>query len=289
MNTFINRLRMFLVMLLAVSPIVLAAPSVCILGSYDDRQTAESAGLAGGFVASVDDVSPGANVILLGEIYAFPDHGAIYDMQQRGCKIIRLAGADQTRLKASLKAYKDFVQAGNNPFADIPRTIGTINQPVLFPLLEAVELKKPDKQNLNPDYVPQALLNSPTPAEPDYVPPALAKLASEGRVALQIEFAPQSPVIPNSAFAVLNQVVMMLRANADMKITIEGHTDNYLDSAFNLNLSRQRANGVKNWIVESGIQADRIKTVGYGETRPVGNNDTSAGRRANRRVEIVKD
>jgi len=69
-------------------------------------------------------------------------------------------------------------------------------------------------------------------------------------------------------------------------VTLEGHTDNVGGMAYNQDLSQRRADAVKNYLVEKfGIDSNRIKTVGYGETKPIASNDTEAGRYQNRRVQ----
>ena len=66
---------------------------------------------------------------------------------------------------------------------------------------------------------------------------------------------------------------------------LEGHTDSLGDDAYNMGLSRRRANSVKKYVVENfNINASRISTVGYGASKPVASNDTDAGRQKNRRV-----
>ncbi|MBU1106050.1 MAG: OmpA family protein [Candidatus Riflebacteria bacterium] len=167
--------------------------------------------------------------------------------------------------------------------------MGNVTQPALFPILKSIELKRPNRQNTNLDFVPKPLFNTPPPAESEYIPPALAGMAQTGRINLDIVFAPNSTNVPASAFAILREVVMMLRSNELMKITIEGHTDNFQSSSHNLNLSVQRANSVKSWLVKSGVRSGQVKAVGYGETRPIADNSTSEGRAKNRRVEIVKN
>jgi OOP family OmpA-OmpF porin len=70
--------------------------------------------------------------------------------------------------------------------------------------------------------------------------------------------------------------------------TIEGHTDNRGKAEFNLEISQKRADSVKSYLVENlGIDPSRIEAVGYGETRPVADNKTSAGRERNRRVLVI--
>ena len=68
---------------------------------------------------------------------------------------------------------------------------------------------------------------------------------------------------------------------------VEGHTDSLGDALYNMNLSRGRAFAVRDALVNAGIDINRIKTQGFGETIPVARNDTEAGRLANRRVEII--
>jgi OOP family OmpA-OmpF porin len=70
-------------------------------------------------------------------------------------------------------------------------------------------------------------------------------------------------------------------------ILVEGHTDNVGSNRINDALSKRRAESVKRYLVKKGISPRRIKTVGYGERRPIASNATEWGRRLNRRTEIV--
>ena len=72
-----------------------------------------------------------------------------------------------------------------------------------------------------------------------------------------------------------------------MNALVEGNTDSVGGEAYNQKLSERRADAVKDVLVKSDIEASRITTVGYGETRPVASNDTEEGRAKNRRVSIV--
>ena len=67
---------------------------------------------------------------------------------------------------------------------------------------------------------------------------------------------------------------------------INGHTDNIGDDAFNMELSINRANAVKNFLIKQGVDPTLLKIVGHGETKPIESNDTDKGRAKNRRVEI---
>ena len=72
-------------------------------------------------------------------------------------------------------------------------------------------------------------------------------------------------------------------------VIVEGHTDASGDAAFNQQLSEQRAEAVKTELVANGAKAEKITTVGYGESKPIADNDTREGRAKNRRVEIKVD
>ena len=85
----------------------------------------------------------------------------------------------------------------------------------------------------------------------------------------------------------LDRLRDLLRSRPRMRIRLQGHTDNVGSEADNLRLSRDRARAVYDYLVQSGIAADRLESAGYGETRPLATNDTPAGRRQNRRTEFV--
>lgn len=78
-----------------------------------------------------------------------------------------------------------------------------------------------------------------------------------------------------------------LEKNPQRKVLIEGHTDSKGSDSYNQALSERRAEAVQSALTDMGIAADRISTRGYGESSPVANNETAAGRQLNRRVEIV--
>jgi hypothetical protein len=94
---------------------------------------------------------------------------------------------------------------------------------------------------------------------------------------------------PESA-AVIKSIAVGLQANADLKLKIEGHTDSSGDAALNLDLSKRRAEAVKQVLVaQFQIDAARLSTDGLGATKPLESNDTPQGRAQNRRVEFVKE
>ncbi len=89
------------------------------------------------------------------------------------------------------------------------------------------------------------------------------------------------------AATTIDRLARFLEENPDRKIAIEGHTDSSGSAAYNRELSRQRAEAVRQALVERGIASNRIEVRALGEEFPVATNDTDAGRQLNRRVEIV--
>ncbi len=92
-------------------------------------------------------------------------------------------------------------------------------------------------------------------------------------------------ILRPTSFKELNKLVKQMRDNTKMTIEIAGHTDNVGDDKHNMQLSQQRVNSVKNYLVKKGISKHRIIAKGYGETNPVTTNKTEVGRKRNRRVE----
>jgi outer membrane protein OmpA-like peptidoglycan-associated protein len=78
-----------------------------------------------------------------------------------------------------------------------------------------------------------------------------------------------------------------LRNKKSSIITIEGHTDSRGTPETNMQLSQQRADSVRNYLISQGVSAERIRAIGMGESRPIASNSTSDGRAQNRRVEII--
>ena len=88
------------------------------------------------------------------------------------------------------------------------------------------------------------------------------------------------------SFPELNRLVKLLKENKEIKVRIEGHTDIVGTDAYNLTLSRKRAEAVRNYLVRHGISKKRIKVKGYGSSKPIADNSTEEGKAKNRRVEI---
>jgi outer membrane protein OmpA-like peptidoglycan-associated protein len=84
----------------------------------------------------------------------------------------------------------------------------------------------------------------------------------------------------------LDKLVTIMNENPGLKVRVQGHTSNLGDDDKNMTLSQDRANAVKDYLVSKGISADRITAEGFGETQPVADNSTAAGRAKNNRIEI---
>jgi outer membrane protein OmpA-like peptidoglycan-associated protein len=101
-----------------------------------------------------------------------------------------------------------------------------------------------------------------------------------------LEFVPGSAVIKDASNSSLNDLAGLMLKKPEWKIQISGHTDNVGNDQANLILSKKRAEAVKAYLVSKNVQADRVKTLFFGKTKPIASNDTEEGRQKNRRVEM---
>ncbi|MGB8931768.1 MAG: OmpA family protein [Anaeromyxobacteraceae bacterium] len=102
----------------------------------------------------------------------------------------------------------------------------------------------------------------------------------------QVHFASGKWLVLPDSQNLLNQVVAVLNDFPKMRISIEGHTDNVGTEASNMRLSQRRAEAVGAYLIQKGIAADRLESVGFGPTRPIASNKTVMGRSQNRRTEF---
>jgi len=101
-----------------------------------------------------------------------------------------------------------------------------------------------------------------------------------------VTFDSNSAAVRPGLYSEIDRVAGVLTQYPDTFIRVEGHTDSQGSEAYNMDLSKRRANAVKNLLAQRGVAESRVEVVGYGETMPVATNDTEAGRQKNRRVEI---
>jgi len=88
------------------------------------------------------------------------------------------------------------------------------------------------------------------------------------------------------AVPVLNEAVSVLKDESTQAVIVAGHTDSIGSDAYNMKLSRRRADAVRDYLIKNGIPAKRISVEGFGESKPVASNATADGRAQNRRVEL---
>ena len=89
------------------------------------------------------------------------------------------------------------------------------------------------------------------------------------------------------ALKILDDAVAKLQSNPDLNVTVEGHCDSIGTVEYNIALGERRATSVRDYLVSRGIAANRLRTVSYGEERPIADNNTAAGRAMNRRAHLL--
>jgi OOP family OmpA-OmpF porin len=153
----------------------------------------------------------------------------------------------------------------------------------------------PDPDN-DGDGIPDAQDQCPTEPEtkngfedddgcPDEVPVAVKKFSGTIK---GITFKVNSAVILPKSFATLDEAVKVLTEYPSISLEIQGHTDSQGPDEYNLKLSQDRADSVKSYLVSKGLEDTRLTARGYGETTPIADNKTAAGRQENRRVEFKR-
>lgn len=102
----------------------------------------------------------------------------------------------------------------------------------------------------------------------------------------RIGFEPAEAIVSTEGYSVLDNLLSIIESCPEAGIVIEGHTDAKGSEASNMELSRLRAEAVADYLRSHGMAASRLSAFGYGESRPIADNETEAGRAENRRIEI---
>jgi OmpA-OmpF porin, OOP family len=113
-------------------------------------------------------------------------------------------------------------------------------------------------------------------------------LNKDGHISLYINFDTGKSVIRPESGVVIGQIVQLMKSNPGLKLSIEGHTDNVGNASSNKILSEERAKSVVTAIAGQGISIERMSSSGFGQDKPIADNNTEEGRAKNRRVELVK-
>jgi outer membrane protein OmpA-like peptidoglycan-associated protein len=121
-------------------------------------------------------------------------------------------------------------------------------------------------------------------------PPVEVEAAVEEKIVItqKIHFEFDRAVIRPISYPILDDVASLLQRNTQIRrVRVEGHTDWIGSDAYNQALSERRANAVRNYLIQKGIEPDRLEAVGYGESRPIADNESVKGRARNRRTEFT--
>lgn len=168
-----------------------------------------------------------------------------------------------------VKVYVNELRVANVPNLDIPRT-----DKIYFSLMGQEE---------SPMLIGNISVNAGGKKMYD-------ALLADGRVVTQgIYFDTGSDRIRPESSGTLKEISVMLKEHADLRLMIEGHTDNVGSAVSNQKLSEKRAAAIKAALTSTyGVDAGRLETTGLGATKPAVSNETAEGRQSNRRVELVK-
>jgi OOP family OmpA-OmpF porin len=209
-------------------------------------------------------------------------------------------GQSEIRLRAEVRYVRDaFEIAGEGHKNDRRLALG-----VEIPLgRRTIEVEREVTREVVrevPREVPAQIVdtdNDGVPDQNDRCPGTLEGLATDNRgcaataeqssVRLEgVTFELNAAQLTPEASATLRQVADALRGEPNLRAEIAGHTDSSGDDAYNQRLSQERANAVLEFLASQGIDRNRLDARGYGESRPVADNATAAGRERNRRVEF---
>jgi len=115
------------------------------------------------------------------------------------------------------------------------------------------------------------------------------RVLSDGKIIVNgIRFDVNQATIKPESNGAINEIFELMQKQSDLNFSVEGHTDSDGDDALNQSLSEQRAKAVMDRLINMGIPSNRLKSAGWGESKPIGGNGTTEGKANNRRVEFVK-
>jgi len=141
---------------------------------------------------------------------------------------------------------------------------------------------KDDIEEIVKKYIPKEVIKEVVVEKPV----ATGQTRENRWILVGVNFDLGSSKLRPESYPVLFHAVQVLLMNSDLKVEIQGHTDNIGSEKMNYNLSEERARVVKNYLIARGVEASRLKSVGYGESDPIADNKTANGRSMNRRIEF---
>jgi outer membrane protein OmpA-like peptidoglycan-associated protein len=116
--------------------------------------------------------------------------------------------------------------------------------------------------------------------------PMTKEIQREKLILTGVNFQSGKAILTEMSYKILDNVYESLAEWTNVTLEIQGHTDSQGSVEYNQNLSQERADAVKFYLVQKGIESNRLTAVGYGEDNPISDNSTAAGREKNRRVEL---
>lgn len=124
----------------------------------------------------------------------------------------------------------------------------------------------------------------PEPVKTDIMP----QKVGEKVILRGVNFKTASAQLSLNSYVILDDVVEILKEHTEIQLKIEGHCDSRGEDAYNLDLSQRRADSVRNYLLQQGIEGHRLEAIGYGEKHPIASNETVDGRAQNRRVVFLR-
>jgi OOP family OmpA-OmpF porin len=170
------------------------------------------------------------------------------------------------------------------PLKSLILLVAIASATILFPACKAKKLAaKPAPAPEAPAPPPAPPAPAPAPPTPPPPPPAPPKPDYNFS---NIQFDFDSPILKTASFPILDQAASAMKADPSVKFVLNGNASSEGTPEHNQELSVQRAQAVKTYLVNSGVSDANLTVVGYGDTKPIASNDTEEGRVLNRRVEI---
>ena len=114
------------------------------------------------------------------------------------------------------------------------------------------------------------------------------QLDEKGKAVLYINFDTDKATLKDNGKKVVSEIAKLLTNNKNLKLSIQGHTDNTGNATHNQQLSQNRAESVAKELASMGIASARLQSKGFGQDKPIADNSTEDGKAKNRRVELVK-